>query len=115
MDPELHVLEEWEAAQRKKPTLFDVLATNRIDLFGAYVLRAFRRATALAVEERERVAEVRRIACEACGGDEPRAETLLRKPNELFGGDTPLSVAVSSKAGADRVIGWFRGAPNRRS
>ncbi len=101
---DLDALQAWEAEQPTPPTLFDVLATRNINLLGAYVLRAFRSAAAIAVEQRERVARVRRLVIEAFGGDTNRAEAFLRHPNVDLGGAQPLELAVQSDAGAEKVI-----------
>jgi hypothetical protein len=101
---DLEALQAWEAEQSTPPTLFDVLATRDIILIGAYVLRAFRSAAAIAVEQRERVARVRRLVVEAFGGDANRAEAFLRHPSMDLGGAQPLELALQSDGGAEKVI-----------
>ncbi len=97
-------LQRWEAAQSEPPTLLDVLATGNIGFFSAYVLRAFRAAAAIAVEERERVARVRQLILGAFDGDAARMEAFLRNPSKDLGGLIPLKLAVESEEGAERVI-----------
>lgn len=100
----LSALERWEATRATPPTIFDVIATNNIDLFGAFVLRAFRAATIVAVEETRRVKRVRAAAVQAFSGDTLAAENFLREPHPALGNRTPLQTAVASEAGADMVI-----------
>jgi hypothetical protein len=102
-------LERWEAAQLKPPTIFDVLETGDINLFGAFVLRAFRAAAAEAVEETRRVQRVRSAVLKAFHGHAKAAESFLRTPDESLAGKTPLELAVASDAGAATVVELSRG------
>lgn len=100
----LSALERWEATRATPPTIFDVIATNNIDLFGAFVLRAFRAATILAVEETRRVKRVRAAVVQAFSGETIAAEAFLREPHPALENRTPLQTAVASEAGADMVV-----------
>lgn len=57
-EPDRLVLERWEAALPVPPTLRDVLATDNIRLFVAYITRGFRKAAAEAVEQLTRAEKV---------------------------------------------------------
>jgi hypothetical protein len=104
----LDQLERWLATQPHPPTIFDVMATGNIELFGAYVLKGFRQAAAQAVEERERVAWVRSTLLEHYGGDAERMEAFLRGPHPLLGGETPLKKSLRSDEDAAEVIALAR-------
>ena len=97
-------LERWESAQLKPPTIFDVRATGDINLFGAFVLRAFRAAAAEALDQTRRVKRVRTGVLKAFKEDAAAAEAFLRTPHQSLAGKTPLELAVASEVGADTVI-----------
>ncbi|PWG02132.1 hypothetical protein DF286_04055 [Sphingosinicella humi] len=97
-------LERWLATRSRPPTLGDVLETRDIGLLGAYILKGFRAAAAEAVEQRERVARVRRAAIKAFDGCQDQAEDFLRSHHDELGGGTPLHIAVSSDEGAEAVL-----------
>lgn len=100
----LSALERWEATRATPPTIFDVMATNNIDLLGAFVLRTFRAAAMLAAEKARRVKRVRAAAVQAFSGDTLAAEDFLREPHPALENRTPLQATVASEAGADMVI-----------
>lgn len=103
-EADLSELTRWEAARSQPATVFDVLASGNIKLFAAFVLRAFRAAARVSVEESKRAARVRAAVVEGFAKDAVAAETFLKTPHPELEGQTPLVTAVASDAGAASVI-----------
>jgi hypothetical protein len=96
-------LQAWETAQPKLPGIFQVVETGDTRLIGAYVLREFRVATRRAVQESDRVIELRELAYLSYETAED-AERFLRTPIPQLDGRTPLQAAVHSSSGRDKAI-----------
>ncbi len=96
-------LDDWLASQPTPPTILDVIRHGDVEIFGTFVLRAFRAAAAEAVRQNERAMSVRRSAIQLFEGDADSAEAWLRTASEQLGGKTPLSTAVDSEKGAEHV------------
>lgn len=97
-DKRVEALERWKAAQATQPTIFDVIRSGDIELFGTYIEVCFREAAAQAIKETERAERIRNRAL-AVFDDADTAEAFLRSPHPQLQGRTPLAVAVASEDG----------------